>query len=403
MVLCSQSAFFKSAVDPRNNFSDPYCDRIRLDEEEPAAVRALLEYLYRFEYDVPRDNDKGALFLFHIKVCAIGEVYGVKGLRDQAIDRAKIVFENAPTLKELRMDLAIKAIYDMDVATDSGLRHLIVELCKVKIHELLEMGEFSEAMDSVGCFGNDLVRALVSTLPPSTALSTPKTAASTSDVSLPLIIKGPSHGVVDQSNTRTSAVDPPGLFIAQENAHDGIGKGKVSEGTTASGNQETSKAQLPARDIVNSHGASASNSTLLTPLPTQPITHANTRETSASNLGAPGSSNSPATSLATFAKTNLSSCAVLQPSTARKSMSVIGLVHVPGLPYIQRSIVNNSDHAFKPHVDKNISTSCNDTFQSIESQLLYQRLSREEVRLADYCSGIVSWTSGTRHTPSTTP
>ncbi|KAK8176726.1 hypothetical protein BC567DRAFT_296264 [Phyllosticta citribraziliensis] len=344
MVLCSQSAFFKSAVDPRNNFSDPYSNRIRLDKDEPAAVRALLEYLYRFEYDVPRDNDKGALFLFHIKVCAIGEAYGVKGLRDQAIDRAKIVFENAATVKDLRMDLAIKAIYEMDVASDSGLRHLIVELCTGKIHELLEIGEFSEAMDAVGCFGNDLVRALVSTLPPSTALTTPKSAASASDVSIPLAIKGPSHGASAHSNTRASAVDAPGMSTAQENAQAVLGKSaKAFQHLVAKKNGRLKPSQ--------SHPPSIGSLPMTNPNPT----------------------------------------AVSQPATAPKSISVLGHVNVPGLTFAPRSKLGafSRDFNFIPHTEKEKDTFGKDVmshFEDIEFQTSYQGFSREEIRLSDYSS-----------------
>lgn len=81
--------------------------------------------------------------MFHIKVCAIGEAYGIRALRDLARDRAKIVFENSPTLNELKIPQAIRTIYDMDVATDSGLRDLIVDLSKANVDDLLEMGAFS--------------------------------------------------------------------------------------------------------------------------------------------------------------------------------------------------------------------------------------------------------------------
>ncbi|KAK8230848.1 hypothetical protein HDK90DRAFT_334719 [Phyllosticta capitalensis] len=140
MVICAQSAFFKSAIDPCGT---NHPTTLTLGNDDPVAVKALIEYLYKFNYTVVHENDRGALFLFHIKVCAIGEAYGIRALRDLARDRAKIVFENSPTLNELKIPQAIRTIYDMDVATDSGLRDLIVDLSKANVDDLLEMGAFS--------------------------------------------------------------------------------------------------------------------------------------------------------------------------------------------------------------------------------------------------------------------
>ncbi|KAK7515411.1 hypothetical protein IWZ03DRAFT_441898 [Phyllosticta citriasiana] len=188
MVLCSQSAVFMNAVQTRNSSTDPYRSQIKIENDDPAAVKALIEYLYRFEYNV----------------CAIGESYDVKGLRDLAKDRVKTVFENATSLKELRMHLAVKAIYDLDVASDSGLRHLVVELCREKIHDLLEIGKFCEAMDEVKGLGHDLVRALINTPPPTTQLA-PFGGASTPGLfaNWPALPTPPAT----QTNTRNAAAN----------------------------------------------------------------------------------------------------------------------------------------------------------------------------------------------------
>ncbi|KAK7551417.1 hypothetical protein IWX49DRAFT_550514 [Phyllosticta citricarpa] len=291
-------------------------------------MKALIEYLYRFEYNVPRENDKGALFLFHIQVCAIGESYDVKGLRDLAKDRVKTVFENATSLKELRMHLAVKAIYDLDVASDSGLRYLVVELCREKIHDLLEIGEFCEAMDEVKGLGHDLVRALLNTPPPTTQL-TPFGGASTAGLFANWPVDGTYQGLSSHANGRSLAIEEPRRPSTGAAAYDGIGTNSASTSTfDGTGSLD---AHESARDIVQISSKSTSDSALPMPQATQ---------------------------------TNTFKAATNATTTLVVPKSIFGI----SSPYIEL------DHAAKECA----------LYGAIEFKEPYMSFSREEIRLADY-------------------
>ncbi|KAL1613467.1 hypothetical protein SLS54_010586 [Diplodia seriata] len=79
-VLCNQSHVFKTACDPERGFKEANEGIIHLKEDDPETVRALLEFLYRFQYAIP----EGSGLLFYVRVYAIGEIYGVDGIKNLA-------------------------------------------------------------------------------------------------------------------------------------------------------------------------------------------------------------------------------------------------------------------------------------------------------------------------------
>lgn len=96
--------------------------------------------------------------LFHIQIYAIGNIYGVDGIKDLAESRFKKLAWTSwgcPTFPD-----AIQTIYNTTPETDRGLRDVAVEIAAAHMEELLEKDGYRTMMDEVGPFGKDLSRAL---------------------------------------------------------------------------------------------------------------------------------------------------------------------------------------------------------------------------------------------------
>ncbi|KAK7564976.1 hypothetical protein IWX49DRAFT_291936 [Phyllosticta citricarpa] len=162
IVLCSQSAFFMNALNPESNFQEAQTNRVPLEHDEPFAVKALIEYLYRFEY-----TDVGApvneLLLFHVHIYAIGETYGVQGLKKLACDRFQAVVEDK-TFEKLDLPMAIKVIYTTTVSTDRGLRDKAIEIVRADLNVITELKGFPEMMAECAQFSKDLALSLAEDL-----------------------------------------------------------------------------------------------------------------------------------------------------------------------------------------------------------------------------------------------
>lgn len=96
--------------------------------------------------------------LFHVQIYAIGDLYGVNGIKDLAKKRFKKLAWTSwgcPTFPD-----AIQAIYNTTPEDDRRLRDVTVEIAAAHIEELLEKDGYRTMMDEVGAFGKDLARAL---------------------------------------------------------------------------------------------------------------------------------------------------------------------------------------------------------------------------------------------------
>ncbi|KAK7536830.1 uncharacterized protein J3D65DRAFT_676902 [Phyllosticta citribraziliensis] len=158
-ILCAQSAFFMNALNPDSNFKEAQTNKVPLEHHEPFAVKALIEYFYRFEY-TEIDAPINETLLFHVHIYAIGETYDVKGLKKLACDRFEAIVANK-SFRELDLPSAIKAIYNTTVEIDKGLRGKAIAIARADIKAVMESKEFSEMMDECAQFSKDLARSLV--------------------------------------------------------------------------------------------------------------------------------------------------------------------------------------------------------------------------------------------------
>ncbi|KAK8176719.1 hypothetical protein BC567DRAFT_263892 [Phyllosticta citribraziliensis] len=158
-ILCAQSSFFRNALSLQSGFLEARTNVIRLEKDEPAVVRALLEYCYRFNYEhnVEELNDA---FHFHICVYALGETSCVQGLKDRAKERVEFFEWAHYDLEQLDFTLAVKTIYNTTKASDRGLRDLAVRMTRRSFDQAMELDGFQEMMGEVGQFSKDLCHSL---------------------------------------------------------------------------------------------------------------------------------------------------------------------------------------------------------------------------------------------------
>lgn len=99
--------------------------------------------------------------LFHVQTYAIGEIYGVIGIKNLAKRR----FEKLAwaSWECSTFPVAIQAIYNTTMESDRGLRDVAVEVATTHIGKLLEMDGYRAMMDEVGPFGKEIARNLFQT------------------------------------------------------------------------------------------------------------------------------------------------------------------------------------------------------------------------------------------------
>ncbi|KAK8158474.1 hypothetical protein IWX90DRAFT_1527 [Phyllosticta citrichinensis] len=159
IILCAQSPFFMNALNPESNFKEAQTNKVPLEHDEPFAVKALIEYFYRSEYtDI--DAPINELLLFHVHIYAIGETYGVQGLKKLACDRFETVVAGK-TFGELDLPTAIKTIYTTTVGTDKGLREKAVAIARADVKVVVKLKGFREMMDECAQFSKDVALSLI--------------------------------------------------------------------------------------------------------------------------------------------------------------------------------------------------------------------------------------------------
>ncbi|KAK0609000.1 hypothetical protein DIS24_g12597, partial [Lasiodiplodia hormozganensis] len=78
LVVCTQSDFFKNAL-KENTFKESHDNLVHLPTDDPAAVRAMIQYMYTGAYGPSPIffGDVAAMLLFHVNVHALADKYRV--------------------------------------------------------------------------------------------------------------------------------------------------------------------------------------------------------------------------------------------------------------------------------------------------------------------------------------
>lgn len=130
---------------------------ICLNENDPAVIRVLIEYLYRFDYTCS-DYETEAEFHFHIQLYSAGDFYCAGGLKDLAVERFRALADK--DLNPSILNSAVRAIYDLTHEADCGLRDMAVDVVYEHAEQFLQDQKFADMMDEVGPFSKDLAKKM---------------------------------------------------------------------------------------------------------------------------------------------------------------------------------------------------------------------------------------------------
>ncbi|GME45565.1 putative btb poz domain protein [Neofusicoccum parvum] len=202
LVVSAQCKFLADALNPLYGFKESQTNIVEL-KHEPRLVKALLEYLYRFDYQTPADeptataaatttntssgghkpgatSDAGGgegdaaaaqpatldpSLLFHARLHAAARFYGVPGLASLAL--ARFVAVVAPLWRRPAVFAQlVRVLYAGDADGDGGegnkeLRAAVVEVAAQRFGELGESVEWRGMMDGEGVFGRELCAKVV--------------------------------------------------------------------------------------------------------------------------------------------------------------------------------------------------------------------------------------------------
>ncbi|KAK8239654.1 hypothetical protein IWZ00DRAFT_533926 [Phyllosticta capitalensis] len=160
-VICSKCKFFDKAVN--GPFKEAASGVILMPNDPPAAIAALLQYLYMDNYwYYPVDEKSRSLdYLFHLEVFIVGIIYDVGFLQWHAHQGFMICFKlhGRPTLSKIpRM---ISKLYESTPESGrNSLRDWFIEYSTDKFEALLKYPEFLEVMIRFPDFHRPVAKAV---------------------------------------------------------------------------------------------------------------------------------------------------------------------------------------------------------------------------------------------------
>ncbi|KAL1614604.1 hypothetical protein SLS56_012060 [Neofusicoccum ribis] len=158
VVLCTQSKFLAQALDPKLGSKGSQGNIITISDEDPMIVKAVLEFLYRFDYSVPKGMSLEAQLDLHIRIYNVGKFQDVEGLRDTTKFHFLALLEE--TYKRSMFGTAVRLAYGATTGSDHGLKDILVECAMDKFDELKKDQKFLDVMSEVSTFSRDLALAI---------------------------------------------------------------------------------------------------------------------------------------------------------------------------------------------------------------------------------------------------
>ncbi|CAG9989382.1 unnamed protein product [Clonostachys byssicola] len=160
-VVCPRSKFFEAAC--RHNFKEAVTAEINLAEDDPIAVKIMMNHFYNLNYSdgstttsetgSTLPGDKKFLLLDHAKVYSLAEKYGVPSLKKLAVDKFERQARKDCDGEDL-VDAAVEA-YTGTVPKDRGFRDEVVRAMTNHM-DVLTHEPFREAMNGLD-IGVDVV------------------------------------------------------------------------------------------------------------------------------------------------------------------------------------------------------------------------------------------------------
>ncbi|KAK8205162.1 hypothetical protein IWZ01DRAFT_485955 [Phyllosticta capitalensis] len=158
-IVCPQSEVFHRALRPDSGFKrakESQSGVIELHEADPAVVKAMVQFLYRRDYDAPELDDDNNPAIFHANNYAAAEMYQVHGLKDRALQHFKSHFPSSIELFAKMID----TVYSTTLDQDRSLRDYVVEQVVRDMDRFRNLADLSLAMEEQALFGKDLFYGL---------------------------------------------------------------------------------------------------------------------------------------------------------------------------------------------------------------------------------------------------
>ncbi|KAK8184888.1 BTB/POZ protein [Phyllosticta capitalensis] len=171
-VICSQSAYFAKAFDPKTGFKvlqrppDPqtlkshheaeaHTSTIILHDVYPDTVRAILQYLYHGKWLSPDSEDEQLVQT--VDIYAAAEMYQLASVKYKALNQFRTL---APRMFALQtFPSAVQTICENTSEKDL-MRNILVRTSLLKFDELQKNATFNDTLSQVAEFGKELVHGM---------------------------------------------------------------------------------------------------------------------------------------------------------------------------------------------------------------------------------------------------
>lgn len=130
---------------------------MRLDEDEPRSVEAMIHFMYGFSYD-SSGSDRGRVspMLFNVKVYQVGDKYSIPRLKEEAREKFTAAIKTCWEMDDF--PVAITEAYSTTSRGDRGLRDPLVQISLEHLDVLLKNEEFKHVLRNILEFAADLVQ-----------------------------------------------------------------------------------------------------------------------------------------------------------------------------------------------------------------------------------------------------
>ncbi|GME22779.1 BTB/POZ domain containing protein [Neofusicoccum parvum] len=129
---------------------------IDLKDDDPNAVKAMLEFMYRGTFTVPGDAFR---ILFIVRAYIIADIYAIPKMKE--IATAKFKQLASVSYKDLTFVTALRIIYESVPDNDKGcMRETAVDIVARHYSLLLANSAFEAVLDDYGALGKDILRTL---------------------------------------------------------------------------------------------------------------------------------------------------------------------------------------------------------------------------------------------------
>ncbi|KAL1627687.1 hypothetical protein SLS56_006219 [Neofusicoccum ribis] len=158
ILVCGQIPVLENACKPESGFKEAQSGVINLKDDDPSAVKAMLEFMYRGTFTI--SGDAVSPIIFVVRAYIIADIYAVRKMKKIATAKfnelASVKYKNPNFVTALRL------IYESVPDNDKGcMRETAVDIVAKHYGLLLANSAFEAALDDHGALRKDILRALL--------------------------------------------------------------------------------------------------------------------------------------------------------------------------------------------------------------------------------------------------